>query len=469
METTFRMQKKRNNCSLVFSFSIFFFLLPFINITAQEFGGNPASTKWRQINSDTARVIFPAGLEASANRVANVLHQIQKTDTNSIGRNLRKINIVLQNRGTLSNAYVGLGPFRSEFYMTAPQNSFELGALNWADNLAIHEYRHVQQYSNFNVGISKIMSVLFGQEGQAVANGMAVPDWFFEGDAVFSETALTTQGRGRLPDFFNGYKSLFLDNRNYSFMKMRNGSFRHYVPSHYDLGYLLTAYGREKFGPEIWKKVSTNAAAFKPLIYPWQGALQKETGVKYKKFVANAFEFYHKQWQESSTGEYITKQNENYKVDYKYPYAANDGSLIVLKRSYRQIPAFYKVNIDGTEERIATRDIDNDDYFSYRNGIIIYSSLQPDSRWGNIDYSDIRLYNMETGERKRITNQQRYFSPDISPDGKKIVAVDLSTKLQSALVVMDIKGNTIYQTGKSDSLLYTYPKFSADGQFITPP
>jgi hypothetical protein len=36
---------------------------------------------------------------------------------------------VLQNQTTISNAYVGLGPFRSEFFLTPAQNSFELGSL----------------------------------------------------------------------------------------------------------------------------------------------------------------------------------------------------------------------------------------------------------------------------------------------------------------------------------------------------
>ena len=30
-----------------------------IRLPAQQFGGNPPSLKWRQINTDTARVIFP--------------------------------------------------------------------------------------------------------------------------------------------------------------------------------------------------------------------------------------------------------------------------------------------------------------------------------------------------------------------------------------------------------------------------
>ena len=134
------------------------------------------------------------GLEDAGNRVASIIHDLQKNHRSTIGNRLRKINIVLQNQSTVSNGYVGLGPYRSEFYLFAPQNSFELGALNWSDNLSVHEFRHVQQYNNFNVGLSKVASVLFGQQGQAFANAASVPDWFFEGDAVFNETSSKQAG-----------------------------------------------------------------------------------------------------------------------------------------------------------------------------------------------------------------------------------------------------------------------------------
>ncbi|RYD92517.1 MAG: hypothetical protein EOP50_12600, partial [Sphingobacteriales bacterium] len=85
---------------------------------------------------------------------------------------------------TLANGYVGLAPFRSELYLVPGSNIFEFGNLPWSDQLAIHEYRHVQQYNQFNRGLSHLAGVVLGQEARALANAAAVPDWFFEGDAV---------------------------------------------------------------------------------------------------------------------------------------------------------------------------------------------------------------------------------------------------------------------------------------------
>ena len=84
-------------------------------VSAQQFGGHPSSHKWQQLNTDTARIIFPAGLDSQANRVASIIHYLAKYKPVSLGDQLKKINVVLQNQTTVANGYVGLGPFRSEF------------------------------------------------------------------------------------------------------------------------------------------------------------------------------------------------------------------------------------------------------------------------------------------------------------------------------------------------------------------
>src|SRR5678816_3069728 len=128
---------------------------------------------------------------------------------------------------------------------------------------------------------SKAFYIAFGQEGQALANSLSIPDWFFEGDAVYQETLLSDQGRGRLPFFFNDYRSLWASKKNYSWMKLRNGSLRDFVPDHYRLGFMMVAYGREKFGDTIWKQITHDAARYRGLFYPFQRAVKRYTGKSY--------------------------------------------------------------------------------------------------------------------------------------------------------------------------------------------
>lgn len=437
-------------------------------VRAQVFGGNPASVKWRQINTDTVRIVFPAGLDSVAQRVAALTHYMQRTNAATIGGEKRKVSIVLQNGTTYSNGYVGLSPYRSEFYLMPPQNPLELGAQSWADNLAIHEFRHVEQYSNFRHGLSRLMSFLFGQDGQALANAGAVPDWFFEGDAVYNETLLSGQGRGRLPFFFNGYKSLLYENRHFSYMKLRNGSLKDYVPDHYRLGYLLVAYGREKYGDTIWRQITQDAVRFKPLLYPLQGALKKHTGISYRQFVADALNYYQQQWKQEPANaiDWVTRTEENNVVNYQYPYRAVDGSLVALKTSYTRIPGIYRLKPDGTEQRITVRDIAYDNYFSYNNERIAYAGYQADLRWGNKEYSDISILNLQDGSTRRITHKGRYFSPDISHDGKLVVATTYSEMQQSGITLLDEEGKVLRSLGEGTGHVFSFPKFSANDAFI---
>src|SRR6266446_2548657 len=182
---------------------------------AQQFGGNPPSIRWRQINTDTARIIFPLGMDSTAQRVSNIVHWLARNNPAPFGQQIHKINIVLQTQTTISNGYVALAPFRSEYYLTPVLNNFELGSINWAEALAVHEFRHVQQFNNFRNGLSNASYYLFGESGLLVLTGAAIPNWFYEGDAVYNETITTNQGRGRLPFFLNEYKSLWLANKDY--------------------------------------------------------------------------------------------------------------------------------------------------------------------------------------------------------------------------------------------------------------
>ena len=204
-------------------FYIIFFLAALIispGTYAQQFGGNPTSIQWRQLNTDTARVIFPKGMDSVANRVASVVHFMAGRQPFSLGKQQRKINIVLQHQTVVANGYVGLGPYRSEFFLTPEMNGLGQGSIPWADQLAVHEYRHVQQINNFNNGLSRFMRVIAGEQGYDLAINAAIPNWFYEGDAVYAETALSRQGRGRLPQFMNTFPALWQAGKNYSWMKL---------------------------------------------------------------------------------------------------------------------------------------------------------------------------------------------------------------------------------------------------------
>ncbi len=438
---------------------------------AQNFGGNPTSVRWKKIEGKNVRVIFPAGLDSQANRVLQVNKLLDTTTLSTIGNKMSKWNIVLQNKTTVSNAYVRLAPRMSEYYLMPEQDNFSNGSLRWDDNLAIHENRHMQQFSNFNKGLTKVFSAILGQEGQLLANGITIPDYFFEGDAVYQETLVSQQGRGRLPSFYNGIKSLWLQEENYSWMKLRSGSLKDYTPGHYEVGYLLTAYGYEKYGEGFWRKVTDDAVRFKGLFYAFPNAIKRHSGVSYKKFREDALAYFKVKLLPATMPEkqenFITPVVKDNVISYTFPAVVGKDSLLVTKSSYKEINSFYFI-INGKEEKLRVKDYVLDDYFSYRNGKVVYSAYRSDRVRTNVDFSDIRILDIHTNEQRNLTTKTKYFSPEINEAGTKVIAVNVNEDGSNSLHVLDAGNGAVLQVVPNENnYFYTQTKFINDNEVIS--
>ena len=431
-------------------------------LAGQQFGGFPSSTKWRQLNTDTVRVIYTAGAAQQAQRIAGLIHRTAADTLRSLGNRLRKVNVVLHSRTTQANGYVALAPFRSEFYLIPGSNVFDFGNLPWHENLAIHEYRHVHQYNNFRHGISKALSYLFGENGQALGNALSIPDWFFEGDAVYAETALTSQGRGRLPFFLSGYNSLWLEDRHYSWQKLRNGSLKDYVPNHYQLGYLLANYGYARYGTEFWGKVTRDASAFRGLFYPFQRAVKRHAGVDYKTFRNEAFQYYKNYFGTIKDTTAVKQKTVN---NYFFPQYIGEDSLLYLKSAYNKLPAFYIRDKNG-EHKIGLRSISSEEWFGYRHGKIAYTAYSTNPRWSLVDYSDIVLLDVSNGREKRLTEKKKYFTPDIAPSGKKLVAVRINDSLETELHILNSEDGVVVTSIQHPDYYFTHPRFIDENRIV---
>jgi hypothetical protein len=437
-------------------------------VSAQEFGGNPPSVKWQQINTPAARVIFPAGLDSVGQRVAGVVQQINNLTKPTIGYKQRQINIVLQNQLITTNGYVGLAPFRSEFYAVPAQNSFSLGSIDIADQLAVHEFRHVQQYNNSDVGLTRFLRILFGEAGQALGYALSVPNWFAEGDAVFNETHLTNQGRGRLPYFFNGYRSLWAAGKNYSWMKLRNGSYRDFVPDWYPLGYMMIAYGRETYGSQIWKNINHDAAAYHTLAYPFQHAVKKSTGVNYVGFRNSALGYFKKQLltPELEAGATQYPKNEHFIGNQEFPVYADGSSIIYRKSSYKERAAFV-IKTGNVEKRIRLYDFTVDGYFTYNKNQIIYASRRPDARWGYREFNELKVIDVATGKQRSLTKKTKYFAPAFNQDNSRVVTVNVPPSGRYNLHILNaVTGKVISEVPNPYNVYYTYPKFYNNEQIV---
>lgn len=438
-------------------------------VTAQQFGGNPARQKWRQLSTDTVRIIYAPGLDSQAQRAASLIHRLAALRSNRLGTTIKPIDIVLQQSSVISNAYVQLGPFRSEWMLMPDLNNFGSGIMGWSDLLALHEYRHVEQLNNMNRGLSKAARLLFGQQGYDLAINAAVPNWFFEGDATWQESALSVQGRGRLPHFLNAYPALWQDEKKYSWLKLRNGSLKDVVPNHYELGYLLVNYGVATYGEAFWPSVIKRAVSFSSLLYPFQNALAKTADLSYAQFRKNAFDWYKKRQPAlgATVPSWLVKTQKHYATDWQYPYWVGGDTILAQKSSRIHRPGFYLV-IGNREHLLRTRDISLDEPFGYRNGKLVYASYQKDPRRDWVSYSSLRLLDVRTGKQTPLTRRTRYFTPDIAPQLDKVIAVKLTESGKASLDLLSATDGRLLSSFTSPSgYLYTDPKFLSDSVVVT--
>jgi len=447
-------------------FISFFLFFGATALEAQGLGGHPSDIDWQSINTKNVRVIFPKGTDMQAKRIADVINYIHKNATTSVGSKSKKIDLILQTQQVVSNGFVTLSPYRSEFFATGFQNFTSLGSTNWLDLLAVHEYRHALQYANANRGFTKFMHILSGQNGWAVALNLSIPSWYLEGDAVLSETLLSNNGRGRNPFFFKEQRALLLNNTLYSYAKSRNGSYKDLVPNRYPLGFAITNYIRNTYGVEKGKKILADAGSYKHFIYPFSNAMKEHTGLSTKKMYKKAYSNLQNKWKKELETLQFTKSKRialpitKTITDYTFANYLNDGSIVSIKKSYDETPKLVRIH-NSKEQKLVTIGISPQEFLSVNNNKIAWTEYQKDIRRANKNYSNIITYDFNTGIKKALTKKGKLFSPEFSNDGRQIIAVKSDKNIQHSIVFLDARTGEINK--KIPNLLndfISYPKWN---------
>lgn len=412
-----------------------------------EFGGHARGQDWQILSSPAVRVIYPKGMEDRAQRIAGIINYMNENNRRSIGQQRRRIDMVLQNRTLVPNGYVALAPFRSEFFSTPPQSNLFLGSADWLDMLSIHEYRHAQQILNSKRGVSRVAYWLQGEGIWSLLGNVSVPNWYSEGDAVITETALSASGRGRAPFFTMQQRALALADKNYSYLKHRNGSYKSLLPDHYRLGYLILNKTRKDFGNDITQKIHRDASSYRGIIWPYARATKRHTGLYPPKLYRAAWEEKKTEWAEAlKTTELrptvpVTQKPKHTVTNYRSPRVMADGSIMAQLYSYKKTPQLVRITPDGKERKICTIGISFDDYISLGGGKIAWTEDSRDGRRGYRSYSNIWVWDEKEG-RRRLTNRTRLFSPAFSPDGQRLAAIHISQNQENRVVFLDPKTGT---------------------------
>lgn len=454
-------------CSIIAVLSIIAF-----TASAQYYstGQNPASVKWKQINTPGFKVVFPEGYETTANYVANTLEYARQLDSVSLSVNPKKIPVLIHNFTSTSNGMVVWAPRRMELYTIPPQDTY---AQEWFQQLALHEYRHVIQISKLNQGLTKLLTYLFGEQVTGAVLGLYIPFWFLEGDAVATETALSKAGRGRQPSFAMPLRAQFLVKGLFSYDKAVFGSYKDFVPNHYILGYHIVAKSREKYGFELWNHTFDKVGRNPYMIVPFSEGIKDVTGLTKTKLYNSTLTDIEVQWQaqQEKTPKFrvseIALPEKRIFTNYSSPNLTSQGTLLAEKKELDNIARFVEVDQQGNEKILFTPGYYYSGTLSQAGNLIAWAERDFDIRWQHRNYSVIRVLDLQTGKATQLTHKTRYFAPNLSPDVTKLAAVDVSEDQQHSLVVLSVAtGEVLKRMTTPENYFFTWPKWSDDGKKI---
>lgn len=433
-----------------------------------ETGQQPPDIRWKMLDAPHFQLIFPEELATDAQQVANTLEYLRNPLQKTLESNLKKWPVVLTNRSTVANGYVTYLPRRTAWFATPPQTYFG-GIGDWYQTLAIHEGRHMVQCDALDRGFNRWAGVVYGELGLGAFSFWGTPLWFLEGDAVALETALTNTGRGRLPNFDIGLRTLLVSDVRCSYYQAYLQSYKHYYADYYKLGYFMVTYLRRKQGATVWERVLKRSAKYSFWPFSFGCAMRKIAGGNPTQIYRETMDDLQRLWIQQVVGleptpvTPVNRQRKRVWTAYRYPQMQPDGTVIALKYGMADPHTLVRIRKDGTEKRLCQ--IAATERISVNGSRVVWCVHNGDRRWSAQSYSDVVVYDLKTARRREITQKGKYFSPALSPDGHKIAAVKFTPGRRCRIVLLDARtGDEIRSFPNPRNDFIKTPAWSADGE-----
>lgn len=408
-----------------------------------SWGADPLSFRWRQMKADEYRVVYPDTARHIASRMMYYLDAVKDDIDYGYRHPQMSIPFVVHPSNFLSNGLVMWMPRRVEFISTPAVDGY---SMPWIKQLIAHEYRHAVQYNNINRGIFKGLSYILGQQSSTIGL-LAMPLWMMEGDAVMTETEMSTFGRGLQPSFTIAYRAY--GNVSYKYRNIDKwfcGSFKDYIPSHYHLGYLMSRHGYATYGRVMGDDVVELTSRRPYMIVSTSWVLKKLYGITSPQLFHDTFRRLYCHWQPlesvvETTRPLPTPELRSF-TTYAHPMPCDDGTIIALKEDLDKPTAFVAIDtLTGRERRIA-----------YTGHISTRPALSDDGRMWWTEYRQSTLFAQKVNSqlcymdlasgRPRTMHKYRnvlYPTPmdqagiawvEYTPDGRYTVVVNGRTELK---------------------------------------
>ena len=409
-------------------------------------GGDPGALKWKVTRTKDFKLIYPLQADSLAAEYLSLLEKYRPIVGISAGMapcslDWGRTPVILHPFSIESNGSVVWTPKRMELY-TIPE-PYGAEAMPWSLNLAIHESRHLAQMQFAYRGAFKPLNWIFGEAAAGVLDGIYPDPALLEGDAVTIETALTSSGRGRTASFLNYYAAAFDNGDTRNWYRWRYGSYRHYAPDYYALGYMTVAGSRYLYDePLFTKRYFDNVVRHPFRIGQMQKTVREISGKRFRESFRDIQDTFHAIWQEEAEARKpfmpMTRVTgpTRFATDYSGGTWAGERHYIIREGKDRG-RSLVVLDEAGNESFVSP-------FAGSTSGLVYdparerlyWSESVRDIRWSLAGKSIIRY--MEEGSKKKhdLTSEGRLFNPWPFPDGDLVCCVEYPAEGGSAVVIV---------------------------------
>ncbi len=441
-------------------------------------GSDPAAVRWRQMETENFRVIFPKGEDSLARVYGTELEQARLRIAGSsgylIGQSYKaKMPVVLHSRYVLPNASVAWAPKRMDIFTV--NDPYSPTAMPWVRHLAIHEGRHAAQMQFGAAGKwNRPLHWLFGEMAAGAFAGIYPGPAFLEGDAVVAETALSRSGRGRQASFLEYMMPAFDCGDRRDYYRWFYGSNKNYTPDYYRVGYMLIAGTRVFFNDPLFTQEYFDRVVRKGGFFNLQKTVKAASGKSFKESFRTIEENFQQLWNiEAALREPFMPSRQISRTprrhtEYNGSVFDGDSGIYSLKYGMATPNCLVRLDPTGKEKRIRSFASYTSDLFLDSEGQrIFWSESVAGRRWTLGGSSRIRYVDLsKPGRVHNLTRKGRFFNPAPAEDGEVIAATEYPYVGGSRIVLLDAADGTVKKSFTApDSLQFTESAWIGDRLF----
>ena len=431
-------------------------------------GDDPGRLKWKSIETESYRVIYPDGSDSLANVYARKLEKykipISRTSGYMTGEGDGKIMPVVLHAYNDANGSVAWAPKRMDLFSIP--SAYDPEPMPWSTMLSVHESRHVTQMQFGLTQMHKPGRWIIGQGWNIITFFIYAGLGHCEGDAVIAETALTPSGRGRTADFLNYYWVALDQGDSRGWFKWKYVSQLRYSPTYYALGYMTLGGLRYIYDCPYIVSDALHTAASNPLkVASIRQTSKKVTGKKWEDMWQEVCDTMYGKWKKDAESrapyipcERVLHEQTTYFLGFREPDRYTDytdnlvigDDLYTVKKGHVHAPALVRIDKDGNEHFVCSYPlVAGAPKWDKESGRIWWSETVPDERWTLKSESKVNY--LENGKKGSLKNRNLLQNP--SANGNRLATVQYFADGHSALNILDSNsGQTIEEICAPDTL-----------------